>query len=120
RRAREAPGVVRVGEGAASARAAERELRQVRFADEHSARALQPRDNGGIEVGDEAVEHPRVRGRADALGVMRVFDAERDAVQRTTIPAGADLALRVARGSQRLLARDGDERADSRVETIDA
>ena len=49
---------------------------------------------------------------------MRVLDAERDAVQRSAVLSACDRLFRLARRTQRLVACDGDERADPRVEWV--
>ena len=51
---------------------------------------------------------------------MRVLHADRNSVQRATVRARGDLALGRPRRSHRLVRRDRDERADARVEPVDA
>ena len=55
------------------------------LADEHRARFIEPLHAGGVGFGNALLERLGAPGGGDALGVEKVFHAERNAVQRAAI-----------------------------------
>ena len=101
-------------------RGAERELVQVRLADDDGAGLAQLRDRRRVATGDVALAHARRRSRRRAPDVEEILDRHRHAVQRTAVVSGRQLAVRLARLPPRLVRHDEDERVQARVVGLDA
>ena len=99
---------------------AEGELGHHQLADDDRAGALQPLDDGAVGGGDAVPFDLRAGGRADAGGVVEVFNTDGDAVHRSAVLTARHLRLGLLGGQHRLVAGDGDEGVDRGLDLVDA
>ena len=79
----------------------------------------QPRRGGGIRIRNTVFRRPGMPGGPNTRGIVNVLEPERNAMQRTQIPAGGNLLLRLAGCRQCLFRRYCQERVKLRVERFD-
>src|SRR5882762_4919405 len=94
---RRVPRIANVSEVRVDRADAVRELVEPELAEKHRAGLAKLAHDRRVLVRHPLREDSRARGRADALRREEVLDRDRDAVQRTPVPTGLDLALSVAR-----------------------
>ena len=85
---------------------AERELVHLQFAHEYRARVGELLGHRGVVIGNEVTQNLRADGRADALGEVEVFQADRNAVQRPPVLATGYLPLRSLRTLRSLFGKE--------------
>src|SRR4029453_18098283 len=94
---------------------AERELMEVRFADEDRARLPQATHHRGIAPGDVTVSYARCRGRWRVAKIDDVLERNRDAMKRAAIPARSDLLIGFFRLRYRVVVQHADERVERSI-----
>jgi len=95
------PRVARRREGQGEIRPADRELVGLLLAQQHRSGILQAHPGLRVLARHMRLVDPRAGGGADALGLVDVLEADRDAVQRTARAPGRDLGICGARRRQR-------------------
>src|SRR4029453_17139111 len=101
------------------ARGAKREFIEIGLADDHGTCVAKACDEGRIRGGNIPFTHTRGGRRRNTSDIDDVLDGDWDAVQRSTIAAGREIAVRGFRITLRFLCHDGDERVERRLEFVD-
>ncbi len=120
RRPVERPRVVRRAEHLVVALQVARPARQVRLGEHDRAGALQPRDRGRVGRRHVIGELDRAASRADALGLDRILDRDRQSVQRAEHLAACCLFVGFRRRSARPLDVERRDRVDRPAQSSDA
>ena len=81
---------------------------------------LQSGHGGSVPNGNVVDADARMTRRQDVFGVVDIFQADRDAVKGTPIPAFRNLALGMPRLLHRMVLCQRDERCERAVEISDA
>ena len=100
--------------------AGEGELRRVGLAHQDRSGGAQAGCDGGVGLGDEVLAAERASGGDHALGVVRVLEGDRRAVQRSELVAAGDGGVGLGGFFAGAIGAELDDGVEGRVDLVDA